>query len=110
MPVLSSSRLLIDPSAAPPNGSIVGVGSVESSFLVQTCQAIDSYADPDLPALMVFLQYLCAIEVGDLLLINLQIKIAKTVSGSNVEAGSGIGIVISLQVSNSNDVQRFVYC
>lgn len=58
-----SSSLLKDLTAPPINGSIAGVGSVESSFLLQTCKAIDSYVDPDLPALMVFLQYLCAIEV-----------------------------------------------
>lgn len=42
---------------------IVGVGSVESAFLMQTCQGIDTYEHPDYPAMLVFIQYLCALEV-----------------------------------------------
>lgn len=41
---------------------IVGVGSVESAFLMQTCQGIDTYEHPDYPAMLVFIQYLCALE------------------------------------------------
>jgi len=44
------------------NAQIVGVGSVESAFLLRTCQGIDSYEHPDYPALLVYVQYLCALE------------------------------------------------
>lgn len=43
-------------------GCIVGVGSVESSYLVQVVPSIASATDPDLPALMLFLQYLTQLE------------------------------------------------
>lgn len=50
---------LIDPS----QGCIVGLGSLESSFFIQTTSSISSYDDPDLPALMLYLQYLIQTEV-----------------------------------------------
>jgi Zn-dependent M16 (insulinase) family peptidase len=61
-PIHPSSSLLKNLGSSLVNGSIVGVGSVESSFLMQTCRSINSYTSPDLPALMVFLQYICALE------------------------------------------------
>ena len=42
---------------------IVGVGSVESSFLVQCCRGIDSFTHPDFPPILVFMEYLIALEV-----------------------------------------------
>ncbi|XP_053381490.1 uncharacterized protein C05D11.1-like isoform X2 [Mercenaria mercenaria] len=41
---------------------IVGVGSVESSFLIQAAECVKSSLDPDLAAVMVFIQYLTQLE------------------------------------------------
>lgn len=41
---------------------LVGVGGVESSFLLQSVPCIRSYDHPDLPAIMVFIEYLIALE------------------------------------------------
>ncbi|XP_046864750.1 uncharacterized protein C3H1.02c-like [Xenia sp. Carnegie-2017] len=41
---------------------IIGVGSVESSFLIQCCRCIQSYTDPDFPAILVFIECLTALE------------------------------------------------
>lgn len=43
-------------------GAIVGMGCVESAFLYQASPAINNFMDPDLPALLLFLQYLCQLE------------------------------------------------
>ncbi|CAH1271971.1 Hypp4744 [Branchiostoma lanceolatum] len=43
-------------------GTIVGVGAVESSFLVQTVPGITSHSHPDLAAILVFIEYLTALE------------------------------------------------
>ena len=40
----------------------MGVGSVDSAFLSQHCNGVDSYHDPDYPAMLVFVEYLCALE------------------------------------------------
>ncbi|KJE89565.1 hypothetical protein, variant [Capsaspora owczarzaki ATCC 30864] len=48
--------------------AIVGVSSVESAFLMQTCPSIASWTDPDLPALLVATEYLTALEVVSLVL------------------------------------------
>ncbi|CAB4004421.1 uncharacterized protein C05D11.1-like [Paramuricea clavata] len=41
---------------------IVGVGSVESSFLVQCCRGIDSFTHPDFAPILVFMEYMIALE------------------------------------------------
>lgn len=51
---------LLDPS--PLNGCIIGMGCLESSFFFQSTKSITSYTDPDLPALMLYLQYLTQAE------------------------------------------------
>lgn len=45
------------------NGCIVGLGCLDTSFFIQTVPSITSYLDPDLPVLMVYLQYLIQAEV-----------------------------------------------
>lgn len=43
-------------------GTIVGMGCIESCFLYHASPSLNSFADPDLPALMLFLQYLTQLE------------------------------------------------
>ena len=43
-------------------GLIVGVGSVESSFLIQWTKCLSDFDDPDYPAVLVFIQYLTQVE------------------------------------------------
>ena len=50
---------------APSAGMIAGVGSVESQFMIQTVPAITDFTDPDLPAVMVYMECLCALEVRE---------------------------------------------
>ncbi|XP_022082849.1 uncharacterized protein C05D11.1-like [Acanthaster planci] len=57
-----ASQLLCPASSDAPLGTIVGVGSVESAFLIQTVPCVSSFSDPDLPALMVYMECLCALE------------------------------------------------
>ena len=59
-PVKKSSSYL---AKNPVHGKIVGVGSVESSFLFQVTRCIDSFDHPDLAAIMVFLECLTTLEV-----------------------------------------------
>ena len=47
-----------------PNACAVGIGSVESSFLIQNVPGVDSFEHPDYPPLLVFAEYLCALEVS----------------------------------------------
>ncbi|XP_063960885.1 uncharacterized protein C05D11.1-like [Lytechinus pictus] len=56
------SLQLRDKTLSKPNGQIVGVGSVESAFFVATVPCVDSCAHPDLPAVMVYMECLCALE------------------------------------------------
>ncbi|GAB0090020.1 Peptidase_M16 domain-containing protein [Sergentomyia squamirostris] len=43
-------------------GTVVGLGCVEGAFLIQAAPAIRDFMDPDLPALLLFLQYLTQLE------------------------------------------------
>lgn len=43
-------------------GAIVGVGCVESGFLFHTAPGIESFMDPDLAVLLLYLQYLSQLE------------------------------------------------
>ena len=43
---------------------VAGVGGVESSFLTQSVACVTSQSHPDYPALLVLIEYLCALEVG----------------------------------------------
>uniref|UniRef100_U5EMA1 Putative zn2+-dependent endopeptidase insulinase superfamily n=1 Tax=Corethrella appendiculata TaxID=1370023 RepID=U5EMA1_9DIPT len=44
------------------SGIVVGMGCIESAFLYQASKAINDFNDPDLPALLLFLQYLTQVE------------------------------------------------
>ena len=46
----------------------IAVGSVESAYLQQVSPGIDSFRHADYPAILVFIEYLCASEVGYALL------------------------------------------
>ncbi|KAH0820104.1 hypothetical protein GEV33_002687 [Tenebrio molitor] len=56
-------ELLKSAEEQPLNGCVIGMGCLESSFFHQTVDSISSYDDPDLPALMLYLQYLIQAEV-----------------------------------------------
>lgn len=43
-------------------GAVVGMGSVESSFLLQAVPSINDFSHEDLPSVMLFLQYLTQLE------------------------------------------------
>ena len=43
---------------------VVGVGGVDSNYLVQMCPCVTSHLHSDLPAIKVFIEYLCALEVS----------------------------------------------
>nr|CAH7739234.1 unnamed protein product [Callosobruchus chinensis] len=47
---------------SPLDGCIIGMGCLESSFFFQTINSITDYTDPDLPALMLYLQYIIQAE------------------------------------------------
>lgn len=51
-------------SATDVQGTVVGLGGNESAFLYHTVPCINSFDDPDLPVLMLFLQYLTQLEVS----------------------------------------------
>lgn len=52
------------------NGCLVGLGCVDSAFLCQTVSTIRDFNDPDLPALLVFIQYVTQVEVCTLNFVN----------------------------------------
>ena len=60
--VKSDKEFVIPFTDSPGKGVIAGVGSVESSFLVQTTPCPVGFNDPDLPAIMVYIQYLTQLE------------------------------------------------
>lgn len=54
--------LLLGQDSNIPRDVITGVGSVDTAFLVQCTRSLTSYASPDLPALLVLIQYLIQLE------------------------------------------------
>lgn len=60
-PVKMGYDYLLDMSEAD-RGFVAGIGSIESSFLIQCAPCIASYTDPDYPALRVLIQYLTQLE------------------------------------------------
>lgn len=43
-------------------GTVVGLGCIESAFLYHSCPCIKSFSDPDLAPILLFLQYLTQLE------------------------------------------------
>lgn len=61
-PRVQCHSLLRGDEAGLPRDVIAGVGSVESAFLTQCTPSLTSYSSPDLPALLVLIQYLVQLE------------------------------------------------
>lgn len=55
-------KLLITREEAPVPGCIIGLGCIESSFFYQTTNCITSFEDENVPALMLYIQYLIQAE------------------------------------------------
>ncbi|XP_050309780.1 uncharacterized protein C05D11.1-like [Anthonomus grandis grandis] len=55
-------RLICNPDCAPSTGCIIGLGCIESSFYYQTAKSITRFQDDDLPALMLYVNYLVQAE------------------------------------------------
>ena len=62
LPSILSSYESLNPSATG-RTLVAGVGGVESNFLIQSVRCIKSHDHPDYPAILVFIQYLTALEV-----------------------------------------------
>ena len=80
---------------------IAGVAGVESSFLVQSVPCVREYAHHDVPAIMVFCEYLCALEVCLCVCVGGGERhsfLPSSPSGSHVEADTWHGTLVSLQV------------
>ncbi|XP_076319317.1 uncharacterized protein C05D11.1-like [Tachypleus tridentatus] len=55
-------KKFLRPLGSGPNSVVIGVGAVESSYLIQAVSCIDNPKDPDLPALLVAIQYFTQLE------------------------------------------------
>ena len=62
-PILPPSHCLSDTAAG--KTLVAGVGGVESNFLIQSVPCVRSHDHPDYPAILVFIEYLTALEVTD---------------------------------------------
>ena len=62
LPHIHPSHHTLHPSSAGKT-LIAGVGGVESNYLVQSIPCIKSHDHPDYPAILVFIEYLTALEV-----------------------------------------------
>ena len=60
-PILPPSHCLVETAAG--KTLVAGVGGVESNFFVQSVPCIRSHDHPDYPAILVFIEYLTALEV-----------------------------------------------
>lgn len=60
LPPVAPLREFLSP--APLHTRIAGVGGVDSNYLVQTCPCVTSHLHSDLPAIVVLIEYLCALE------------------------------------------------
>jgi len=64
VPVTFDSQLLLKDGNLPKgfNGTIVGIGCVESGFLFSSSPGVTDFMDKDLPAILLYLQYLSQLE------------------------------------------------
>ncbi|XP_033325130.2 uncharacterized protein C05D11.1 [Megalopta genalis] len=60
--IIPDSMLINPPHEISINGCVTGLGCIESSFLIQSCQCINNYQHIDLAPLLVCLQYLIQLE------------------------------------------------
>ena len=61
-PVIPKDSQFVVDSAESNVGMIVGVGSVESSYLKQCALCVSDYHNPDIAVIMVYIQYLTQLE------------------------------------------------
>ncbi|XP_003399672.2 uncharacterized protein C05D11.1 [Bombus terrestris] len=59
---IPDSALINSPDEIPFKGCVTGLGSIESSYLCQSCSCINDYHSPDLAPLLVCIQYLTQLE------------------------------------------------
>ena len=62
LPSVKPARELLS-SDAGGKTMLAGVGGVESNFMLLTTPCITSYDHPDFPAILVYIECLCALEV-----------------------------------------------
>lgn len=63
MNVTPDSKLISLPQQPTIGGCVVGMGCIESSFLYHVTPSITRYDDPDVPVLLIYLQYITQLEV-----------------------------------------------
>lgn len=85
------------------NGTVVGMGSVESAFLYHAVESINDYLSPDLPALMLTLQYLGQTE-GPLFK---EIRGQGLAYGFNISSSPNEGLLILHLFRASNVIAAF---
>jgi len=61
-PVIPQDSKFVVSNAESNVGMIIGVGSVESSYLKQCTPCVTDYSNPDIAAIMVYIQYLTQLE------------------------------------------------
>lgn len=89
-------KLLLPPSDGVANLWIIGMGCLESSFLYQTTPSINSQNNSDLPALLVYVQYLIQAEVSVTFNIFNNLYIFLFYLGTSVETNSRQGLFLRL--------------
>lgn len=64
MNVTADSKLITPLGETKSNGCVVGMGCIESSFLYHVTPSISTYDDLDVPALLIYLQYITQLEAS----------------------------------------------
>lgn len=82
-------------------GTIVGVGCVESGFMFHTSPGIKSFMDPDMPAILLYLQYLSQLEGP------MWKKIRKNSYGYNVIPRPNDGLIVFTLYRATNIYEAF---
>lgn len=63
MNVTQDSKLITLDDDSTISSCVVGMGCLESSFLYHVTPSISTYDDPDVPALLIYIQYITQLEV-----------------------------------------------